>query len=69
MKKTAILLSLTILTGVLFSACSLIQEEEDMPANNTDNGASVDLSVDVLPEGEVMEDEPSVSIPLAVVVE
>ena len=69
MKKTAILLALTIVTGALFSACSLLPAEEKTPMEGTENGTSVDLSVEVLPEGSVPAEDSAVSIPLAVVVE
>lgn len=64
MKKFAILLSLSLITGVLFSACSLLQVEETTPSSDEGNGTSVDLSVEVMPEGE--DEAPSVAIPLAV---
>jgi ribonuclease PH len=67
MKKLAVLLSLTIITSVMFSACSLLQREEVVdPVDMEENGTAVDLSVEIVPVDDDVEEDLSVSIPLAV---
>jgi hypothetical protein len=72
MKKLSIVLSLMLVMGMLFSACSLLQYEEvvTVPVEDAgENGSEIDMSIEILPEGEEEEATNGAEIPMAVEIE